>query len=361
MRVQLIRSCAALATLRNEWDGLARPAASPLLEHDWFISCAEAFHGSDDLRVITVWDGDTLVAAAPLVSEKTSSGPRLTLLGASRLYEPSGWLFTSEDALLTLVTETRRARLPLLVQRVPAGSPLCNAVARVNRGRAVTFIRESSPALGIATRGDWNSYYRGLSTRITSNLPRVRRKAERSMGALEIDFSVPAPDDVHALLQTFSDIEGSGWKGRRGSALAQRADLRRFFDLYCRRAAERGRLRVATLRFGREIAAMELAVDAYERHWQLKIGYRDDLAAFYPGLHLTLASVQSAFERGLEAYEFLGCAEDWERSFRPETRAYRLVAAYPFSVQGFVGAWRDLVDVARRRTHAAPRITEAVA
>jgi hypothetical protein len=55
---------------------------------------------------------------------------------------------------------------------------------------------------------------------------------------------------------------------------------------------------VTTLSFGSNVAAVELSVEAYRRMWQLKIGSNDALAKFYPGLHLTEASIRSAFERG---------------------------------------------------------------
>ena len=57
---------------------------------------------------------------------------------------------------------------------------------------------------------------------------------------------------------------------------------------------------------------MELAIEACGRHWQLKIGYVDELAAYYPGLQLTEGSIRAAFAAGLDAYEFLGSAASWE-------------------------------------------------
>ena len=144
-----------------------------------------------------------------------------------------------------------------------------------------------------------------------------------------------------------------------GSSLERRTDLRDFFRAYCRRAAGRGRLRVTLLRLGGTLGAMELATEAYGRLWQLKIGYHDQLAAYYPGLHLVEASIRAAFEQGLESYEFLGSAESWEERWRPEPRTYQLLAVYPFSVSGMIGAGRDLAGVVWRRTHPAARRTNA--
>lgn len=78
----------------------------------------------------------------------------------------------------------------------------------------------------------------------------------------------------------FALIECSGWKGRQRSSLAHRDDLAAFFLNYCTRASELDRLRITLLYFGPEVAAAEIAIDAYGRRWGLKVAYREDLARF---------------------------------------------------------------------------------
>jgi CelD/BcsL family acetyltransferase involved in cellulose biosynthesis len=195
----------------------------------------------------------------------------------------------------------------------------------------------------------WAGYWSELSSHITENLKRLRRKAERQHGAMSVHTAEPRPEEVDQALETVVSIEGSGWKGRNGSSLARRGDLREFFRRYCRRAAEKGRLRVTTISFGSHIAAVELAIEAYRRLWQLKIGYSEALRSFYPGLHLTEASIRSAYERRLESFEFLGSAADWERRWNPEERRYQVVALYPLSVAGILTGCRDVAGRVWRR------------
>ena len=164
-----------------------------------------------------------------------------------------------------------------------------------------------------------------------------------------MDQHDPVPGEVDALLELVMQIEGSGWKGRQRSALSARTDLREFFRRYCHRAAAKRQLRVSTLSFGSQLAAVELSVEAYARLWQLKIGYHDGLAAYYPGLHLTEFSIRSAFERGLEAYEFLGSAASWEERWRPETRTFHTIAVYPTTAPGLLGACQDITGALWRR------------
>jgi CelD/BcsL family acetyltransferase involved in cellulose biosynthesis len=350
--VDVIRSLDQLRSLREAWDALAAAGGSPLLEYDWFLSCAETFHREADLRVVVIRSRGSLAAVAPLACELEGFGRRLVLLGATVLHEPGGWLFASDDALSALIGQVAALNHPLVLQRIAAASPLCRMLPDLSRPRAIAFVRETAPSLGVATSGAWDDYHRGLSSRITSNLPRLRRRAAREIGPMTVTERYPAPGDVDALLNGFAAIERSGWKGRKGSSLAQRPDLSGFFRRYCRRAAERGRLRVMTLTFGADTAAMELSIEAYERIWQLKIGFNDAFARYYPGLQLTEASIRAAFDRRLQSYEFLGVAEPWEARWRPDQRACRLLLSYPRTARGMVYACRDLAGAVVRRARS---------
>jgi len=338
----MLRSIQQFESLRDDWDTLAARFRNPLLDHDWFLSCAEAFHADGDLRVLVVRNGGALMGAAPLARSLTARGSRLTLLGASKLFEPGDWIFASDEALAALLDQVIRTGEPTLMTRVPAESSLCAALTALPAYRALTLSKSSAASLAVITRQPWDAYYASLSTLVTRNLPRIRRKAEKTLGRIQVTLNEPDIPGINDLLETFVAVEGSGWKGRAGSALERRPDLRDFFARYCRRAAAQRRLRVATLSFGSQVAAVELSVEAYGRMWQLKIGYNEAVAQYYPGLILTEASIRAAFDRGLDAYEFLGSAEPWEERWRPEARRYHLLAIYPISARGVAGACRDL-------------------
>jgi CelD/BcsL family acetyltransferase involved in cellulose biosynthesis len=345
----MVRSIQQLEARREDWDALARQFRTPVLDHDWFLSCAEAFYANRDLCIVTASNNGTLAGAAPLVMESTASGPRLMQIGASKLYEPGGWLFDSPDALAELVGATVAVGRPLLLQRVPAESGVCQAFAKVSRHRALTASKVGRPSLGVPTRQSWDLYATSLPKHLAENLGRWRRKAERRIGPVSYACENPAPSGVDARLERFAAIEASGWKGRHGSALEVRPDLREFFRRYAHRAAAAGRLRIATLSFGSTVAAMEISVEAYERMWQLKIGYQDALSTYYPGLQLTLGSIRHAFERGLESYEFLGSAAPWQERWKPEPRPYRLLTSYPLTLPGIRAMGHDAVAAIGRR------------
>jgi CelD/BcsL family acetyltransferase involved in cellulose biosynthesis len=352
--IDVIRSIARLEALAPEWDRLADGHARPLLRHDWFASCIGTLHDPCDLRVVTVRDGDRLVAVAPLVRVGAGAAARLELIGVSSLHEPCGLLYESPAARERLVAAVVGLGTPLALSRLETASGTAPAFRRAIGRRGLVLVRETRASLAVAVRGAWADYERGLSSRITGNLPRVRKRAAK-LGPVAIDVHSPTPDDVAAHFATVVAVEGSGWKGDEGSALRCRRSLAAFFEAYVQRAAQRGALRVAVLRFGDRVAAVELAVEAYDRWWQLKIGYEASLGSYYPGLLLTYAMVQRAFERGLVSYEFLGSAAEWEERWQPERRTFEMCVVYPATLQGGRGLLADAIAVGRERWQRARR------
>ena len=328
-----------------------------MLDHSWVVSCAETLHEERNLRLVITRAQGSLTGVAPLALEAGGLGRHLVLLGGSRLYEPGGWLFSSEAALAELTAAVIDLRAPLLLHRVPSDSRLTGTLDALPRSRGVTVMRRASPSLAVNTSGTWSEYRSSLSRRTLRKFSDGLVAAERALGPAHIEQLQPSPSDVGPLLEMFAELEQSGWKGRQGSSIGQRQDLARFLEVYCSRAAERRSLRIMKLSFGSQVAAAEISVDAHRRRWGLKIAYREALAVYSPGLQLTHASIRAAFEGGMTAYEFLGSAEDWQRRWRPETREYRMILTYPWSLPGLFGFCRDAGTalwrrVARRRVQA---------
>ena len=357
--MSVIRTIDALESLRDEWNSLSARFASPFLDHAWFACSAQALHRESDLRVIVVREHGVLCGVAPLVLDR-ARGQRLVLLGAAALYEPSGWIFESDSALERLAVAATSFGERLVLQRVPAGTPLCRVFAARIGKRALTVSRPMSPSSAVDTRCSWESFQAGLSARTRTRLCASWERAHREVGRAEVAMLQPAVAEVDEALDAFVKVEAAGWKGRRGSALALRPDLGRFFRDYCRRAAAGNELRVSILTFGSVVAAVEIGVEAHRRLWGLKIAYDERLGSYGPALQLVHASIRAAVERGLEAYEFLGAAEPWQQRWKPQHREYRLMAVYPYTARAVLGLGADLCRFLLRRLHPAPEAAGSI-
>ena len=352
--IDVIRSIARLEALAPEWDRLADGLGRPLLRHDWFASCIGTLHDPCDLTVVIVRDGGRVIGIAPLVHAGEGASARLELIGVSYLNEPSGLIYESAEARERLLAAVLALGTPLSLHRLETGSETAAALRAAVGRRGLVVVRETRPSLAVPMRGPWADYERGLSSRITGNLPRLRKRAAR-LGPVRVDVHSPSDADVGSLFATVVAVEGSGWKGERGSALRCRQGLGAFFEAYVRRAARRGELRIAILHFGDRVAAVEMAIEAHGRWWQLKIGYESGLGEYYPGLLLTYAMVRHAFERGLAAYEFLGSAAEWEERWQPERREFEMCVVYPATISGGRGLLADALAVGRQRWQRVAR------
>ncbi len=338
----------AFEDLRDEWNAVSAPMASPLLDHEWFASGARAFHADGSLQVVVVRQGGSLAAAAPLAFADVA-GRRLALIGGAPLYEPGDWIHLSEEALASLARAVVRIGAAVAVPRIPRLSALWRAVPAATRRRAVAVVRPSTPSLGVDIATDWETYCLTLSARTRQRLEAARDRAARQVGPVTLAMLTPRPEDVEGLLDTVLRVEASGWKGRAGSALALRPAMRAFFHDYGRRLAERRQLRVSTLSIGQTVAAVEVAVQAHGRRWGLKVAYHEGAAGYAPALQLVHASIREAFDAGLRSYEFLGVAEPWQERWRPARREYAAMALYPMRPRGVLCAVADAYSVVARR------------
>jgi CelD/BcsL family acetyltransferase involved in cellulose biosynthesis len=150
-------------------------------------------------------------------------------------------------------------------------------------------------------------------------------------------------------------IEASGWKGQNGSALLCEPYYRNFYEHYARLAAEQGMLRLFFLRVDGKTIAARMSVECGKRLWDLKIGYDETLSKCAPGVLLTHETLRYAVNRGLDAHEFLGHPEAWERNWPCEEETYVSLAAFPFSFKGQISILEECCRSVLARTSVAAR------
>jgi CelD/BcsL family acetyltransferase involved in cellulose biosynthesis len=346
--IEVINNLAGLGRLAREWNRLPGALQSPLLRHEWFMSCAEAFHRESDLHVIILHTEGRLRAAAPLARVNRHGTRRLALLGASTLHEPSGLLYDSADSLAEMCAVLTRQPYPVVLQRLPAESSAVSQM-RTQSGRRGTFI--ARPAAGspyLSIHSSWEQYHGTLSSRRRYDFRRARGRLGQR-GTVSVRFISPSADDMAHLLDGAFRIESSGWKGRLGSGLQCNHPLQHFMRVYAGRICPTGMLRITLLEVADEAVAMQIGVIHANRYWLLKIGHDERWADYSPGMQLMMETVRMAFEQELEAYEFLGADEPWLRVWTNQSHATCTLVHYPYSTYGFTALGLDGVAHLARR------------
>jgi CelD/BcsL family acetyltransferase involved in cellulose biosynthesis len=91
-----------------------------------------------------------------------------------------------------------------------------------------------------------------------------------------------------------------------------------------------------------------MGVEHGSRIWDLRLGYDEAFSRCAPGVLLTHETLRYAVERGLEAHEFLGQAEAWERHWPCEEDEYVSMRVYPLSLIGQLSLAQDVYQLALR-------------
>ena len=113
----------------------------------------------------------------------------------------------------------------------------------------------------------------------------LRRWEAKLAAAGQVTPARLAPDgDVGAWTSDFLQLEAAGWKGRGGTALASRADDRRFVDAVFPEAFRRGRLIVTGLDLDGRPLARHVLLAAGDGAVSFKLAYDEAYASCSPGV-----------------------------------------------------------------------------
>lgn len=314
----------ALPPLRAAWDGLflSRPN-EPSTSFEWTTAMA-SHHVKEDDRcfLLRLHRGGTLVGIVPLIRRVMKvMGQRVgLLLPLSEQYNThSDLLLASPDDECVSALVSALFRLDVRwdcfrIARLLEENPLVPALRRaLSAGGHVHGVREGLPAYVLDLPSSFDQYLACRSAKCRNHLKRITRKLHE------------AGDVQERRLE-----HGDGFDAAFGT-------------------------------MGGAVAAAELAVEKYGRHWGLKLAYDEQFSHYSPALLLVHASIQAATEHGLTAFEFLGSAESWQERWKPERCHYVLAAVYPFTRRSMITAVRDAASRFPMRVHTPHAIEDSTA
>src|SRR5438270_126128 len=208
------------------------------------------------------------------------------------------------------------------LQHLPEGSPTLSAALTVARERGWrALVRETflTPWRPLYPPASWDE---GLTRKFKSNLRRRERRLGE-LGAVRCDIA-RGGRPLERALEAFYQLEARGWKGQSGSAVAQRPQVKRFYDRLVERAAADGGIWIPMLTLSDSpIAAQVLRVSG-RTMFGLKTAYDEAYARYGPGQVLTSRVIRYGLDQGMEALALMAgdatYKADWARRFRPHHR-----------------------------------------
>jgi CelD/BcsL family acetyltransferase involved in cellulose biosynthesis len=291
------------AVAAGPWRTLAERAIEPNGYYlpDWELAVNASARGRTGVSALTAWsdappaqDGVArLIGLMPAISLwRACKIPLPALVSA----EPYGTLCTplldrgmASEAAAQLMRQARQAGAHALILRDVAldgaAMTVITEVLRQSGMRPRVLDRHVRACLD-ATRDAGELLSDALGSKKLKELRRQRKRLAEH-GAVHFDVA-RTPDEVASAVEHFLDLEASGWKAKRGTALMQDAGDAGFIRRATVALAEHGRCEIVTLYAGDTPVAAAVVLRHQDRAFYFKLGVDERFAKFSPGVQLTL-------------------------------------------------------------------------
>jgi CelD/BcsL family acetyltransferase involved in cellulose biosynthesis len=293
----------APADLVDAWRDLAGRALepNPFFEPDFVLPAARHLPGGAGLALATADDHGRLAAAVPV--HRTRRWRKMPAPGWAVWRHDYAFLATplvaadpsvAVGALGELLGELRSRRTPafyIALDWAGDGGAVSEALEKALDTTAAVgpVMRYETFERAFLCRRPEATYLDGMKGSHRKELRRLRRGLEREAGSPLT--TVDRAGERQAVDQ-FLALEAEGWKGRAGTAMAQRPGHADFFHEVCARFAAAGRLQLLSLEAGGTPVAMKCNLIAGEGLFTFKIAFDEKLSKFSPGMQLELDNVE---------------------------------------------------------------------
>ena len=196
----------------------------------------------------------------------------------------------TEPAIRGLMRQARASGARALILRdVSLNGPAMKAFAHLLRqdGLQPLMLHSHLRACLDARRPADEVLHDALSAKKLKELRRQRNRLAEEHGAVRFEIA-RSVDEVATAIETFLALEASGWKGKRGTALAQNEGDVSFIRQATRGLAETGQCEIVTMHAGDAPVAAAIVLRHQDRAFYFKLGIDEAFSKFSPGVQLTL-------------------------------------------------------------------------
>jgi CelD/BcsL family acetyltransferase involved in cellulose biosynthesis len=283
----------------GRWNELARSTGTPnpFYEPAFVLPAVEHF-GETELELLVAIDGaGEWVGLMPV--ERRRRWGRLVGAALTGWEHPHCFLQSpllardsADGAAEAMLLEARRQAGLIAFDRLPADGPVASALASACDALAVKpIVWKRFERAALERRPDDDYVSSTLCGKHFRDLRRKGRKLESEHGKVAFVDRAGDPRAADDLLA----LEGAGWKGDGGTALAGGPGAA-FFREICGAFAEADRLQMLAMQAGDRTVAMQSALIAGDCLFCFKIAYDESSGRFSPGTQL-IAETASEFHR----------------------------------------------------------------
>jgi len=330
--------------IAEEWRQLCQegPCNEPFFRPEWIAAAIRAFGRQQRLLLVTVRQETRLRAVLPLLEKKgwACGMPSTRLHSACRIPRFDFVHGDGEEMADVVRAAWQHLRdLPgwdtIELVNVPEGGAAERLLDAAKEDAFPTCRHEyaNSPYIvlnGHRPNGDISQF--GRSSRFRYHLRQGWREMSK-YGELRLRRTEKADPET---LQRFYLLEQSGWKGKKGTAIVCRQDLRAFYDAIARGAEQFGYLSVYFLEQGDATVAAHFGLTHAGRYYPIKVAYDEKFSKYGPG-HLIIGRVlKDCIERGLSEFDCLGETTEATAKWTSEARPHSVCCIFRNTAAGHI-------------------------
>jgi len=291
------------AIAAGQWRALAERAVEPNGYYlpDWELAVNASARGRTGVAALGAWsdaalalDGTaSLIGLVPVISLWRAYRIPLPAFVSA---DPYGTLCTplldrgaADDAVTRLMQQARKAGAHALILRdVSLDGAAMNSFTELlqQAGMRPLLLQSHVRACLDATRDADELLREALGAK---KLKELRRQRNRLAEHGDIHFDVArTAEDVGSAVEIFLNLEASGWKAKRGTALMQDDGDAGFVRRAAIALAGTGQCEIVSLRAGDTPVAAAVVLRHQDRAFYFKLGVDERFAKLSPGVQLTL-------------------------------------------------------------------------
>jgi CelD/BcsL family acetyltransferase involved in cellulose biosynthesis len=344
MGAELLRcDLAGFAEVAPEWDRLAAGGDSPFLTAAWVGSWWRAFEPAGAVALLLRDEDGALLAGGLFIDDGGSLRAAVNdhtndwgVVAAGEVETARLWAGVAELGRRSIVLE------PLL-----AGEGAGAARRTLEAGGYRLAEEELEPSPWLELPPSFEELLAGRSRNLRSQVGRRRRGLEKE-GELELR-PVTGGEALDAELDAFFALEASGWKGRKGTAIASDPALEALYRGYAESASAQGCLRMYMLELNGKLVAADYGCVHDDCGYLIKTAFDEELGRFAPGLVLRAGVLRASIDEGLGRYDFLGGPDDYKRRWADRLQGRAAIHAFRGNSALPAYAWRRRVRPALKR------------
>lgn len=326
MRCVRVDDRQGLAEAKYDWDKLLAVSCQNTLPltHTWAIAWWDNFGEQAELVADLFYEGDALVAIAPLLRETTSMRglPVSNARSMSNGYTPySDVIFADAltdkecKGILTHVARSHGCDV-LRLEKLRAASRVRSLLSSSEIQEFRVGIEDSLRSPFIRIEGDWDTYLKGRSSSFRKSLGRHVRKAERLAG-FEIE-RIEVQSRSEACLQDMINVSKASWKASVGEDLETDAAGCEFLLRLIDELGPRKHVTLFLAKMDGRPVAYELLIGHEGTVFPLRADFDENYRDMSPGSVLMYHALSYLFES--EAYEIYDCCASDYRYLRHWTK-----------------------------------------